>query len=195
MHITIWYSYVYYHYYVCGICIYVCVCMYVYVLVCIYTYAYNHMVLICLLLLYVYGICMHIYIYIYIQCAGIEGELKTALHLASPEKFHYLNQSGVYELLDTDGKPLCDEKLEFARTQQSMTQMRIDPETQDQVWEVLVAYSEHVCVCIYLYLCIEREAFERCWHAYTYTYTRINAYTHTCTPGQHHLPKLDQTNP
>jgi hypothetical protein len=92
-----------------------------------------------------------------IQCAGIEGELKTALHLASPEKFHYLNQSGVYELLDTDGKPLCDEKLEFARTQQSMTQMRIDPETQDQVWEVLVAYNIHLCVYIYLY--IERGKF------------------------------------
>jgi len=75
----------------------------------------------------------------YHMCAGIEGELQTALHLASPQKFHYLNQSGVYELLDTDGKPLCDEKLEFARTQQSMTQMRIDPETQDQVWEVLAA--------------------------------------------------------
>ena len=28
---------------------------------------------------------------------------------------------------------------EFGRTQQSMTQMRIDGETQDQVWEVMAA--------------------------------------------------------
>ena len=31
-------------------------------------------------------------------------------HLSTPQEFHYLNQSGVYELLDTDGKPMCDEQ-------------------------------------------------------------------------------------
>ena len=72
-------------------------------------------------------------------CAGVDGDLKQRLHLRSPEHFHYLNQSGVYELLDTDGKPMCDEKLEFSRTQQSMAQMRIEPAVQDQIWEILAA--------------------------------------------------------
>jgi len=73
----------------------------------------------------------------YHLCAGMSAELKARLNLSSPHNFHYLNQSGVYELLDTDGKPMCDEMQEFSRTQQSMTQMRLDAETQDQVWEIL----------------------------------------------------------
>ena len=43
------------------------------------------------------------------------------------------DQSGVYELLDTDGKPMCDEVAEFARVEQSMAQMRIEPAQQAQV--------------------------------------------------------------
>eukprot|EP00961_Rhodomonas_salina_P149653 2014783-Rhodomonas_salina.1 len=27
------------------------------------------------------------------------------------QEYRYLNQSGVYELLDTDGKPMCDESV------------------------------------------------------------------------------------
>ncbi|EKX40396.1 hypothetical protein GUITHDRAFT_75545, partial [Guillardia theta CCMP2712] len=72
-------------------------------------------------------------------CAGLTGELRDKLHLAGPENFHYLNQSGVYQLLDTDGKPLCDEVVEFDRVQQSMTQMQIEEVTQRQIWEVLAA--------------------------------------------------------
>eukprot|EP00960_Hanusia_phi_P029058 747751-Hanusia_phi.AAC.1 len=72
-------------------------------------------------------------------CAGLTGELREKLHLAGPETFHYLNQSGVYQLLDTDGKPLCDEVVEFDRVQQSMTQMQIEESTQRQIWEVLAA--------------------------------------------------------
>jgi len=55
------------------------------------------------------------------------------------------DQSGVYELLDTDGKPMCDEVAEFARVEQSMAQMRIEPAQQAQVRPKACAR----CACVY----------------------------------------------
>mmetsp|Transcript_8728 Transcript_8728/g.20024 ORF Transcript_8728/g.20024 Transcript_8728/m.20024 type:complete len:1539 (+) Transcript_8728:166-4782(+) len=75
----------------------------------------------------------------YQMCAGSNGELRQRLGLLSPQEYRYLNQSGVYELLDTDGKPMCDEVVEFKRVEQSMSQMRIDATLQEQVWELLAS--------------------------------------------------------
>eukprot|EP00286_Rhodomonas_abbreviata_P017229 CAMPEP_0181329374 /NCGR_PEP_ID=MMETSP1101-20121128/23272_1 /TAXON_ID=46948 /ORGANISM="Rhodomonas abbreviata, Strain Caron Lab Isolate" /LENGTH=678 /DNA_ID=CAMNT_0023438439 /DNA_START=88 /DNA_END=2121 /DNA_ORIENTATION=+ len=75
----------------------------------------------------------------YQMCAGVQGELRTRLHLDKPTAFHYLNQSGVYELLDTDNQPMCDEVVEWQRVSQSMTQMRITAQQQEEVWELLAA--------------------------------------------------------
>ena len=69
----------------------------------------------------------------YQMCAGLPEELRTRLHLAKPQSYSYLNKSGVYELLDTDGNPLCDEVAEFNRVVQSMSQMRIERDLQAQV--------------------------------------------------------------
>ncbi len=69
----------------------------------------------------------------YQMCAGLPEDLRARLHLTKPQDYNYLNHSGVYELLDTDGNPLCDEVAEFNRVAQSMTQMRIERDLQTQV--------------------------------------------------------------
>ena len=53
-------------------------------------------------------------------------------HLSTPQEFHYLNQSGVYELLDTDGKPMCDEQQVRETDRHRQTDRQTDRETDRQ---------------------------------------------------------------
>ena len=75
----------------------------------------------------------------YQMCAGLPAESRAQLSITKPQDYSYLSQSGVYELLDTEGKKLCDEVVEFGRLTQSMLHMKIEPEMQALVWQTLAA--------------------------------------------------------
>jgi len=75
----------------------------------------------------------------YQMCAGLSPEMRTRLSITEPQDFFYLSQSGVYELLDMDGKKLCDEVAEFSKLEKSMVHMRIEPDMQALVWQTIAA--------------------------------------------------------
>jgi hypothetical protein len=54
--------------------------------------------------------------------------------------------TGVFELIDIDGKKLCDEVQEFQKLEKSMEHMRIEPDMQ-----VCACMFMHVCICMYVY--------------------------------------------